>query len=88
MSDNALVKAEPNNTRGVVAGVAGFLIPGLGQWMNGETDKAIGMGAVFVVTGIGLLAGLPLLGGVVAIAHAGMHVVGGIDGYIQGRKKR
>ncbi len=88
MSDNALVKVEPNNTRGALAGVAGFLIPGLGQVMNGETDKAIGMFAVFAVTGIGLLTGLPLLGGVVALAHVGMHVVGGIDGYIQGRKKR
>jgi TM2 domain-containing membrane protein YozV len=88
MSDNALVKVEPNQTRGAVAGVAGFLIPGLGQLMNGETDKAIGMFAVFAVTGVGLLTGLPLLGGVVALAHVGMHVVGGIDGYIQGRKKR
>jgi TM2 domain-containing membrane protein YozV len=88
MSDNALVKSEPNHTRGAVAGVAGFLIPGLGQLMNGETDKAIGMGVVFVATGFALLTGLPLLGGVVAAVHAGMHVVGGIDGYIQGRKKR
>ncbi len=85
---NALVKAEPNHTRGAVAGVASLLIPGVGQLMNGETDKAIGMFAVFAVTGIGLLTGLPLVGGVLALAHAGMHVVGGIDGYIQGRKKR
>ncbi len=85
---NALVKAEPNNTRGAVAGVASLLIPGVGQLMNGETDKAIGMFAVFAVTGIGLLTGLPLVGGVLALAHGAMHVVGGIDGYIQGRKKR
>jgi len=84
----ALVKTQPNNARGAVAGIAGLLIPGVGQLMNGETDKAIGMFAVFAVTGIGLLTGLPLVGGILALAHAGMHVVAGADGYIQGRKKR
>jgi TM2 domain-containing membrane protein YozV len=84
----ALVKSESSSSQGVVPGVASLLIPGVGQLINGETDKAIGMGAVFVVTGIGLLTGLPLVGGVLALAHLGMHAVAGADAYIQGRKKR
>lgn len=84
----ALVKSESNTGHGAVAGVASFLIPGVGQLINGEGDKALGMFAVFAVTGIGLLTGLPLVGGIVAIAHVGMHVVAGADAYIQGKKKR
>jgi TM2 domain-containing membrane protein YozV len=85
---NALVKSEPNNGRGAVAGVASLLIPGVGQLINGETDKAIGMGAVFLVTGVGLLTGLPLIGGALALVHGCMHVYAGADAYIQGRRKR
>jgi hypothetical protein len=85
---NALVKSESNTTRGAVSGIASFLIPGVGQLINGETDKALGMFAVFAVTGIAFLAHLPIVGGLMVLAHAGMHVVSGVDGYIQGKKKR
>lgn len=78
----ALVKRNSKSS-GVVPGVAGAVIPGLGQLLNGETDKAIGMAAVW---GVALVAA-PVFGWLAGALAFSMHVVGGVDGYVQGRKK-
>ena len=82
---NAMIKhsQEPNNARGVVAGVGSAFLPGLGQLINGETDKAVGVAVVAI--GAGLLSGigLPLMG-LVYTCTAGYAA---IDGFVQGRKK-
>ena len=40
------------------------IMPGVGQLINGETDKAIGVFVVAVATGTAFLGGLPLIGGI------------------------
>jgi len=73
---------------GVVPGACSLIIPGVGQLINGEGDKALGVFAVFVVTGAAFLTGLPLIGGIFGIAHLATHVYAAGDAYLQGRKKR
>ena len=74
---------------GVVPAVASFFVPGVGQLINGETDKALGVFVVSVATAAAFLGGLPLIGGhrsgcVTLATH--VYAVG--DAYIQGKKKR
>jgi TM2 domain-containing membrane protein YozV len=76
-----------DNAAGVVPAVCSAVIPGVGQLVNGETDKAIGVFAVAVVTGAAFWAGLPLIGGILGLAHIATHVYAVGDAYIQGRKK-
>ena len=44
-----------NGGSGVVPAVTSLIIPGVGQLLNGETDKALGVFVVSVVTGAGFL---------------------------------
>ena len=59
------------------------LARGLGQLINGEGDKALGVFAVAAVTGASFLGGLPLIGVVYGITW----VYGVADGYLTGKKK-
>jgi TM2 domain-containing membrane protein YozV len=85
---NALVKQSGSGGgSGVVPAACSFFIPGVGQLINGETDKAIGVFAVAAVTGLAFVGGLPLIGGVLGIVHLATHVYAVGDAYIQGRRK-
>ena len=77
-----------NKARGVVAGVASAVVPGAGQLINGEGDKALGVFAVAVVTGASFLGGLPLIGTVAGVVYGATWVYGVADGYFTGKKKR
>ncbi len=69
---------------GVVPAVCSGLLPGAGQLVNGESDKAIG---VFVVAaGAGLLTQVPLIGGIAALVAGGTWLYGVIDGYMGKRR--
>ena len=83
----ALVKSSSSSGSGVVPAVASFLIPGSGQLINGETDKAIGVFVVAAATGAAFLGGLPLIGGVLGLVHLATHVYAVGDAYIQARRK-
>jgi hypothetical protein len=82
----ALVKRGGGGT-GVVPAVCSAVIPGVGQLVNGEGDKALGVFAVAVVSGAGFLGAIPLVGTVAGLVYAGTWLYGVADGYIQGRKK-
>jgi TM2 domain-containing membrane protein YozV len=84
---NALVKQSNGGGTGIVPAACSLVIPGVGQLINGETDKAIGVFAVAAVTGLAFLGGLPLIGGVFGLVHLATHVYAVGDAYIQGRKK-
>jgi hypothetical protein len=83
-----LVRTSGGGGNGVVPAVASFFIPGVGQLINGETDKAIGVFVVSVATAAAFLGGLPLIGGILGICHAATHIYAVGDAYIQGKKKR
>ncbi|MBA3459747.1 MAG: hypothetical protein H0T46_07285 [Deltaproteobacteria bacterium] len=73
---------------GVVPAVCSAVIPGVGQLVNGETDKAIGVFAVAVVAGSSFIGAIPLLGGAAALVYGAVWLYGVADGYITGKTKR
>ncbi len=86
MASTALTK--PSKARGVVPAAASFVVPGAGQLINGQGSKALGVFGIAVATGAAFLTGLPLLGGVIAVAHLATHAYAVGDAYVQARKKR
>lgn len=84
---NALV-VKRSKARGVVPAAASFVIPGLGQLVNGQGTKAVGVFGVALATGAAFMTGLPLLGGLIGLGHLATHVYAVGDAYIQARKKR
>lgn len=84
----ALVKTSQGSGTGVVPGVASLILPGVGQFINGESDKGLGMLAVAIVSGLGFLGVIPFIGTAAAVVHIATRVYAGADAYVQGRKKR
>jgi hypothetical protein len=82
----ALVKRGGSGA-GVVPAVCSAVVPGLGQLVNGESDKALGVFAVAVVSGASFLGAIPLIGSVAGLVWAGTWLYGVADGYVQGKKK-
>jgi hypothetical protein len=64
------------------------VVPGLGQLVNGETDKAIGVFAVSVVAGLSFLGVIPIVGTVAGAIGAVTWIYGVADGYVQGKRRR
>jgi len=83
----ALVKRDGGGS-GVIPAICSAVIPGVGQLVNGETDKAIGVFAVYTVAGLGFIGAIPLLGPVAGAIAGVTWLYGVADGYIQGKKKR
>ncbi len=67
----ALVKSASSSGSGsgLVPAACSLVIPGVGQFINGETDKAIGVFVVAAATGAAFLGGLPLIGGLLGLVH-------------------
>jgi hypothetical protein len=83
----ALVKRGGGGGTGVVPAVASAVIPGVGQLINGESDKAVGVFAVWAVSGLSLLGVIPIVGTVAGAVCAGTWLYGVADGFFSGRKK-
>ena len=83
----ALVKSSGGGGSGVIPAACSLVIPGVGQLINGEGDKALGVFVVAAATGAAFLGGLPLIGAVCGLVHLATHVYAVGDAYIQGRKK-
>jgi TM2 domain-containing membrane protein YozV len=83
---NALAKRSA--ATGVIPAAASLAVPGVGQLINGQGTKAIGVFGVALATGAAFLTGLPLLGAVIGAAHVVTHVYAVGDAYVTARKKR
>jgi len=87
----ALVKSsggKGGGAGGIIPAVCSAIVPGVGQLVNGETDKALGVFVVAAVSGASLIHVIPLLGPVAGLVYGATWLYGVADGYIQGRKKR
>ena len=73
---------------GVVPAVASGFIPGLGQLINGEGDKALGVFVVAVVCSAGVIASIPVIGTVAGVVGFATWLYGVGDGFVTGRKRR
>jgi hypothetical protein len=83
----ALVRRRESTGRGILSGVASAVIPGLGQLINGERDKALGVFVVAAVTGASFIGGLPLIGGIAGLVYGVTWIYGVADGYLTGKRK-
>jgi TM2 domain-containing membrane protein YozV len=73
---------------GVVPAVCSVVVPGLGQLVNGETDKAVGVFVVAAICGAGAVASLPLIGPIAGVVGVLTWGYGVLDAYASGKKKR
>ncbi|MEZ4366786.1 MAG: hypothetical protein R2939_10925 [Kofleriaceae bacterium] len=73
---------------GVVPAVASAVLPGLGQLVNGESDKAVGVFVVAAVCGAGVVASIPLIGAAAGVVGGLTWLYGVADGFIMGRRRR
>ncbi|MDQ3340357.1 MAG: hypothetical protein M4D80_34805 [Myxococcota bacterium] len=79
---------KPSKAKGIVPATASLVVPGVGQLINGQGTKALGVFGVALATGAAFMTGLPLLGGIIGVAHVVTHVYAVGDAYVQARKKR
>jgi hypothetical protein len=77
-----MTRYEDGRRRGIWEAIASALLPGLGQLMKGDTDKAIALFIVWVACGISVLRHLPLLGPVIALIGAVTWLFAVIDAYV------
>ncbi len=84
---NSLMKVGGSNARGIVPAVASAIVPGLGQLVNGQTDKAIGVFVVWALAGVSFLGWIPLIGSLAALVAGGTWVYGVADGFLTARKR-
>jgi TM2 domain-containing membrane protein YozV len=87
----ALVKSvrdRSDSSSGIVPAVCSAFIPGVGQLINGESDKAIGVFLVAAVSGASFIGAIPLIGSVAGLVYGATWLYGVADGFIQGRRRR
>jgi TM2 domain-containing membrane protein YozV len=87
----ALIKSgggRRDNVAGIVPAACSAVIPGLGQLVNGDTDKAIGVFVVAAVSASSFIGAIPLIGTVAGLVWGATWLYGVADGYLEGRKKR
>jgi TM2 domain-containing membrane protein YozV len=86
----ALVKSGggKDNVAGIIPAACSAVIPGLGQLINGETDKAIGVFVVAAVCGVGFIGAIPIIGSIAGLVGGATWLYGVADGFLEGRKKR
>jgi len=87
----ALIKSSGggrDNVAGIIPAACSAVVPGLGQLINGETDKALGVFVVAVVSASSVIGALPLLGSVAGLVYGATWLYGVADGFLEGRKKR
>jgi len=87
MSKALVRRSNSGSGSGVVPAVASALIPGVGQLVNGEVDKAIGVFVVAAISGASVLGAIPLIGSIAGLVYGATWLYGVADGYIQGKKK-
>jgi TM2 domain-containing membrane protein YozV len=73
---------------GVVPALCSAVLPGVGQLVNGDTDKAIGVLVVAGVSGLGFLGAIPLIGTVAGLVYGATWVYAVADGYVQGKRNK
>ena len=84
----ALVKRSGGGGSGIVPAVGSAFLPGLGQLINGESDKAIGVFAVWGIAGLGVVGAIPVIGWAAGLVGGATWLYAVADGYFTGRKKR
>ena len=72
---------------GLIPAVCSALLPGVGQLVNGETDKAIGVFTVAAISGASFIGAIPLLGSLAGLIWTATWLYGVGDAYVQGKRR-
>ncbi|HVK72206.1 MAG TPA: hypothetical protein VM734_02760 [Kofleriaceae bacterium] len=88
MSTSLVKRSNGSGGRGIVPAIGSAIIPGVGQLINGEVDKAIGVFAVSTVAGLAFLGAIPIIGGIAGLVGTATWLYGVGDAFLTGRKKR
>ena len=80
----ALMRQSSGGGSGVVPAVCSAFIPGVGQLVNGEGSKALGVFTVSVVCGVA--SAIPIVGGIFALCGVATWLYGVGDAYVTGKK--
>ncbi len=72
---------------GLLPAACSALVPGVGQLVNGEPGKALGVLVVATVAGASFLGAIPLLGSVAGVAYAATWLYSVADGFVRGRRR-
>lgn len=88
MSKALVKRSSGGGGSGIVPAVASGFLPGLGQLINGEGDKALGVAAVAIVAGASFIGAIPIVGWAAGLVYGATWIYGVADGYFTGRKKR
>ena len=73
---------------GIVPAVGSAFVPGLGQLINGEADKAIGVFVVSLVAGLSIIGAIPFLGYIAWLIGLATWIYAVSDAYVTGKRKR
>lgn len=71
---------------GLVPAICSAFVPGVGQLLNGDTDKAIGVFVVAGISGLSFLGAIPLLGTLAGAICGATWLYGVGDAYLRGRR--
>jgi len=74
--------------RAVLAAAFSTLVPGAGQLVNGQPDKAIGLLAAFAIAGASFLGAIPLLRGAATLILGATWLYAVVDAFLVGRVRR
>lgn len=88
MSKALVKRSSGGGGSGIVPAVASGFFPGLGQLLNGEGDKALGVAAVAIVSGAAVVGAIPIIGWAAGLVYGATWIYGVADGFFSGRKKR
>jgi TM2 domain-containing membrane protein YozV len=72
---------------GVVPAVCSAVVPGVGQLLNGDTDKAIGVFVIAGISGLSFIGAIPILGGIAGAVYAATWIYGIGDAFLRGRRR-
>jgi hypothetical protein len=81
-------RRKSDNLAGVIPAVASAVIPGVGQLLNGESDKALGVFVVAAVSASSVIGIIPVLGSIAGLVYGATWLYGVADGFLEGRKRR
>lgn len=80
-------KPPPSAAGGVLPAVASAAVPGLGQLINGQGDKALVLFLAWFGAGLGVLGAVPVGGAWAGAAAAATWLYSAVDACAIGRKK-
>jgi TM2 domain-containing membrane protein YozV len=72
---------------GIVPAIGSAFVPGLGQLINGEGTKALGVFVVWAIAGLSIFGWIPLIGTIAAFLGGATWLYGVLDAYVTGKKK-